>query len=86
VLGGGRDPREPATAAEFLAYARPDTCKVVVDFRVGPMSLSTETRVHVADPASRTKFRRYWVVVRPFSGLIRALLLRAARTRAEAAA
>jgi hypothetical protein len=86
VLGGGRDPREPATAAEFLAYARPDTCKVVVDFRVGPMSLSTETRVHVADPASRTKFRRYWVVVRPFSGLIRSLLLRAARTRAEAAA
>ena len=86
VLGGAGDPRTPATAAEFLAYARPDTCKVEVDFRVGPKSLSTETCVHVADPALRAKFRRYWFVVRPFSGLIRALLVRAARARAEAAA
>jgi hypothetical protein len=86
LLGGARDPDAPATADEFLAYARPNACKVVVDFRVGPNWLSTETRVHVADPASRTKFRRYWFVVRPFSGLIRAVLLRAARDRAEAAA
>jgi hypothetical protein len=56
-----------------------------VEFRVDARALSTETRVHVADPASRKKFRRYWLVVRPFSGLIRILLLRAARTRAEAA-
>ena len=53
-------------------------CKAVVDFRVGTASLSTETRVHVADPAARTKFRCYWFVVRPFSGLVRILLLRAA--------
>jgi len=86
VLGGGRDPAAPATAEQFLAYARPDTCKAVVDFRVGASSLTTETRVHVADPASRRKFGRYWLVVRPFSGLIRILLLRAARRRAEALA
>ena len=86
VLGGERDPAAPATAEEFLAYARPDTCKAVVDFRVGASSLTTETRVHVADPAARRKFRRYWFVVRPFSGLIRILLLRAARRRAEALA
>jgi hypothetical protein len=82
---GGRDPGSPTTTEAFVAYSRPDSCKAVVDFRVGTASLSTETRVHVADPAARRKFRYYWFVVRPFSGLIRILLLRAVRQRAEAA-
>jgi hypothetical protein len=86
LFGGQRDHARPTTAAEFFAYERPDSCKAVIDFRVGERSLATETRVHVADPVSRRKFRRYWLVVRPFSGLIRILLLRAARARAEAAA
>ena len=85
-LRGSRDTDRPATADEFLAYSRPDTCKAVVDFRVGHASLSTETRVHVVDPVARRKFRGYWLVIRPFSGLIRILLLRAARRRAEALA
>jgi hypothetical protein len=85
-LRGSRHADRPTTAEEFLAYSRPDTCKAVVDVRVGHASLSTETRVHVADPAARRKFRGYWFVIRPFSGLIRILLLRAARRRAEAAA
>ncbi len=86
LLGSERDPDRPSTTEEFLAYSRPDTCKAVIDFRVGPGSLSTETRVHVADLCARRAFRRYWRVVRPFSGLIRILLLRAARTKAEARA
>jgi hypothetical protein len=86
VLGGERDTQRPTAPDEFRAYTRPDICKAVVDFRVGEKRLSTETRVHVADPAARTKFRRYWLVVRPFSGLIRILLLRDARRRAEAVA
>lgn len=86
LLGEQRDLHAPKSAEEFLAYARGDTCKAVIDFRVGSRMLSTETRVHVADPAARRKFRRYWFVVRPFSGLIRILLLRAARRRAEALA
>jgi hypothetical protein len=81
-LRGGDDDR-PRSADEFLDYARPDTCKAVIDFRIGPASLSTETRVHVADPISRRKFRRYWQMIRPFSGLIRILLLRATRRKAE---
>jgi hypothetical protein len=84
LLGGERDAARPTTAEEFLEYDRPDTCKAVIDFRVGAGSLSTETRVHVAGPAARWKFRCYWFVIRPFSGLIRILLLRAARQRAEA--
>jgi hypothetical protein len=67
----GRGPEPPATA--------------VVDFRSAPGRLSTETRVHVADPVSRRKFERYWRIVQPFSGLIRMSILRAARRRAEAA-
>lgn len=66
----GRGPEAPATA--------------VVDFRALPGSLTTETRVHVPDLSSRRKFRRYWRVVRPFSGLIRMVVLRAAKRRAEA--
>src|SRR5918996_5511314 len=85
VRRGTREAERPRTADEFLTYSRPDTCKAVIDFRVGHNRLSTETRVHVGDPAARRRFRRYWLVIRPFSGLIRILLLRAARRRAEAA-
>ena len=67
----GRGPEAPATA--------------VIDFRALPGRLATETRVHVPDPVSRRKFGRYWRVVRPVSGLIRMLVLRAAKRRAEAA-
>ena len=42
--------------------------------------------MHVEDPTARRRFARYWLVVRPFSGLIRMLVLRAAKRRAEAAA
>ena len=55
----------------------------VVDFRAGPGRLTTETRVHLPDPSARRKFARYWRVVGPFSGLIRILVLRAAKRRAE---
>ena len=65
----GRGPEAPATA--------------VIDFRALPGSLSTETRVHVPDPVSRRKFAQYWRVVRPFSGLLRLVVLRAAKRRAE---
>jgi hypothetical protein len=84
-LRGGDSESRPETVEEFLAYDRPDACKAVIDFRVGPSTLTTETRVHVLDPAARRKFARYWRVIRPFSGLIRILFLRAARRRAEAA-
>jgi hypothetical protein len=39
--------------------------------------LSTETRVTCGDPVSLRKFRIYWFFVRPFSGLIRLVMLRA---------
>jgi len=45
--------------------------------------LATETRVRCADAAARRAFRAYWLVVRPFSGLLRRLMLRAVRREAE---
>jgi membrane protein implicated in regulation of membrane protease activity len=67
LRGGGNEPE--ATA--------------VVDFRAREGSLTTETRVHVPAGGSRRRFARYWRVVRPFSGITRMQVLRAAKRRAE---
>ncbi len=90
-LRGGLAVDRPHTSEEFRSYARADVARAVMDVRVHPIGperavLATETRVHVPDPRARRKFIRYWSVVRPFSGLTRVLLLRAARARAEAPA
>jgi len=61
-----------------------DRAEAVVDFRSTRGELTTETRVHVPAPAARRKFARYWRLIRPFSGLLRILVLRAAKRRAEA--
>jgi hypothetical protein len=82
--GGGDRSARARTPAEFLTYERRDACQAVVDFRASAGELTTETRVHVRDPAARRRFRRYWLLVRPFSGSTRLLLLRAAKRRAEA--
>ncbi|HWS71685.1 MAG TPA: hypothetical protein VN605_06200 [Thermoanaerobaculia bacterium] len=47
--------------------------------------LTTETRVLCGDAVSRRKFRRYWFFVRPFSGLIRIVMLRGIRRQVERA-
>jgi hypothetical protein len=67
LRGGGDEPK--ATA--------------VVDFRARDGTLTTETRVHVPAGHSRRRFARYWRVVRPFSGITRKQVLRAAKRRAE---
>jgi hypothetical protein len=69
-------------ADAFRAFDQAGYAKAVWDFRVAPepggaTRLSTETRVRCVDAASRRRFRRYWRVIRPFSGLIRIALLRA---------
>jgi hypothetical protein len=47
--------------------------------------LDTETRVLTGDAASRRKLLLYWKLIRPFSGLIRILMLRRIRRVAERA-
>ena len=90
-IRGGPVANRPRTADEFLACDRPDVAKAVMDLRVHAEGeerslLTTETRVHISDASTRRKFRRYWLVIKPFSGLTRILLLRAARRKAEGAA
>jgi hypothetical protein len=45
--------------------------------------LSTETRIAYFDSAARRKFRLYWTLVGPFSGLLRRVLLTGVQRRAE---
>ncbi len=45
--------------------------------------LATETRVRCLDLSSRWRFRMYWSVIAPFSGLIRREVLRAIRRSSE---
>jgi hypothetical protein len=65
----------------FGRFQEPGYAKAVWDFTLAPIGdgatrLATETRVWCADAASRRRFRLYWLVIRPFSGLIRRQMLR----------
>jgi hypothetical protein len=85
---GGRAPRlaeQPDPAGFFAALTEPGWAKVAANFRAGDGVLTTETRVLLTDERSRRAFRRYWLLVRPFSGLIRREWLRAIVRRASRA-
>lgn len=45
--------------------------------------LTTETRIRCLDAESRAKFKFYWMLIQPFSALIRKEILRAIKRRAE---
>lgn len=64
-----------ADADAWRRAAVPGTIKAAIDFRAVPAPggsvLSTETRVLAADARARRLFRLYWLVVGPFSSLIR---------------
>jgi hypothetical protein len=68
---------------DFSSFAAPGFAKMAFNFRLESGLLTTETRVFVTDARSRRLFRRNWLFVRPFSGLIRRLWLRAIARRAE---
>ena len=79
------------TAAEQWAdWSEPGTVKAVGLFRAEPVSeegrslLVTETQVEAVDEEARRKFRRYWLLVEPFSRLIRRRWLRTIERRARA--
>lgn len=75
------------TAEEFLAFHRDGYAKAVWNFSLAPASggtqLSTETRVQTFGRATTVKFRLYWLMVGPFSGLMRWAMLREVRRIAE---
>jgi len=77
---------ERASSPQFDGAAR-----LVLNFTARPQQdgstlLSTETRVHCPDAATRLRFTPYWLLIRPVSGLIRRRILRRLEAAAGAAA
>jgi hypothetical protein len=79
-----------ADAGAWRTASVPGTVKAAVDFRAVPAAdgsrLSTETRVLAADARARRLFRLYWLVVGPFSALIRRRWLAATMASAKRSA
>ena len=76
------------TAGDFGRFARVGHAKVAWNFRLRTespncMVLSTETRIKCFGRAALWKFRLYWSLVGPFSGLIRKAILKQVKTEAE---
>jgi len=73
-------------AERFLTPVPPNTARGAWNFFVevegGKTRVTTETRVLCSDDARR-KFAIYWTFIRPFSGLIRIMMLRRIRNEAE---
>ncbi|MEV0352633.1 hypothetical protein AB0H88_43335 [Nonomuraea sp. NPDC050680] len=84
----GRAERTPAIGdvAAFRAFDQPGYAKATFSFLLddagpGRVRLVTETRVLATSPDARRAFRRYWIVIRLGSGLIRRVMLSAIRAR-----
>jgi hypothetical protein len=76
------------TADDFAGFSRTGYAKVAWNFRLRTNSpkctvLSTETRIKCFGRAALWKFRFYWSLVGPFSGLIRKAILKQVKTEAE---
>jgi len=72
----------------FVAFVEDGFAKGAWNLRIEPVDggacdLTTETRVQCFGAAARRKFRLYWSLIGPFSGMIRRALLRDIRRRAE---
>ena len=70
---------------DFATFEEPGWGKLAMDFHGEDGRLVTETRVLLTDETARRSFRGYWIVVRPFSGLVGRSCLKAAKGRAESA-
>jgi len=77
-LRGGARPR----GVDFRTFDEPGFAKMALDWRFVDGTLTTENRVQLTDANARRAFRRYWLVIRPFSGLIRRAWLREIARRA----
>lgn len=65
---------------QFSRYVEAGLAKLVLNFSTptlddGRTCLATETRVHCLDREAERRFRPYWLLIRPVSGLIRRRLL-----------
>lgn len=77
----------PRSADEFRSFDRPNCAIAAMNIYIESLSphltgLSTETRVRAIGARARWLFRFYWLLIRPFSGLLRQSMLRGIRRRA----
>ncbi|MGA9494641.1 MAG: hypothetical protein ACLPN2_13700 [Terriglobales bacterium] len=83
-------------APDFIDFSRTGHAKAAWNFKLHEASpeteteteirttiLSTETRIQCYGRAALWKFRTYWTLVGPFSGLIRKAILKHVKTQAE---
>ena len=83
VLVLGTDRLDEADRLEVAGPGRADEVDLVLQVRRAGGALTTETRVWLTDASARRGFATYWLLIRPFSGLIRRRWLAAAVRRAE---
>lgn len=82
----GLEPIADSTA--FRTFNHPDVPRLAIGFMTqalgnGRCQLLTETRVHCPNAASLRRFRPYWYLIRPVSGLIRQRMLKTIVRAAE---
>lgn len=78
----------PGDAQTFDAFEHPGFVKVAANFLIeqrqgGSALVSTDTRIQALSPQAHKSFGKYWLVIHPWSSLIRRLWLRAVKKRAE---
>jgi len=71
----------PTTPEQFTSFDEPGFAKIAASLGIDPYGndssiLTMETRVAITDDKSRRRFRRYWLLIGPFSSLIRRMALR----------
>jgi hypothetical protein len=71
----------PTTPEQYTSFDEPGFAKIATSLRIDPYGndasiLTMETRVALTDDESRRRFRRYWLLIGPFSALIRRMALR----------
>lgn len=76
----------PSGLEHFAAFNEPGFVKAATSFAFTEEGQATrvvtETRVRATDPAAHAAFRRYWLLIRPFSGLVRRVWLGGIAARA----
>lgn len=93
MVGRPWEPRADAqrpieSLAELREFTEPGWLRYGMDFRLTPLPggrthLETTTRSDATDDVARRRFRAYWTVIAPFSGLLRRDILGAVARRAE---
>jgi hypothetical protein len=82
--------RRDVHPTQFSAFKEPGFARAGWLFEIVPIdavhcTLNTETRVQCFGRSAHVAFKTYWLLVGPFSGMIRTAILRTVKRRAETA-